>query len=317
MNALEAHPVRSVEEFAEVPGSDDVAEATASLWESGASRPGWCFVVAHAGNPVGRVGFRVAPTTTDPRWLGTLPPEELFVFGLEVPWDGDYLGPGRALLADAAAQLRGDVPDLLEVRINNEWHPNAVARRRLLEACGMGLFHEKQGFGWVDDGAPLDTGDRLTFRSIDETGDDVYRAVMAPCGEGTLDRNDRYYWEGCGPENWAAQMTAFVDDDDRPMWLTGWEGADPVGYIAVSTVEEWGSTIAHVGVVPQHRGNGYIHDLLAAGALAARRSGISTGLSDVDVVNEPMMAAMRRAGHRDDLRPWHVWVYRAHLGSVG
>jgi hypothetical protein len=37
-------------------------------------------------------------------------------------------------------------------------------------------------------------------------------------------------------------------------------------------------------------------------------------LSDVDIENTPMMAAMERAGHHADVRPWHIWH---HVGSVG
>jgi ribosomal protein S18 acetylase RimI-like enzyme len=73
-------------------------------------------------------------------------------------------------------------------------------------------------------------------------------------------------------------------------------------------------TIAHIGVVPTHRGHGHVSELLAAADRAARESGFSTGLSDVDVDNAPMVSAMERAGHRSDLRPWHIWHYRRHVG---
>ena len=42
----------------------------------------------------------------------------------------------------------------------------------------------------------------------------------------------------------------------------------------------------------------------------ARQRGFAAGLSDVDVHNAPMIAALERAGHRTYLRPWHVWHYR-------
>ncbi|RPI25419.1 MAG: GNAT family N-acetyltransferase, partial [Actinobacteria bacterium] len=147
-------------------------------------------------------------------------------------------------------------------------------------------------------------------------GRDAFRAVMGPCGEGTLDRNDRYYWGGCGPENWAAQMSVYLDEADAGMWLIGFAEGSPVGFVAVASDEEWGSTIVHIGVLPEHRGNGYIDDLITAGTAAAQRAGITTMLSDVDVLNEPMMAAMRRAGHRDDARPWHVWAYRGEVDRI-
>ncbi len=314
---LRVRTVNDVDEFVGAPGDPDGYAATVSgLWESGESRPDWSFVLEDGGTRVGRIGFRVAPTVTDPAWLGSLPPHELFVFGLHLPWDDDYLDAGRRLLAEATAAVSGEVPDLLEVRINNDVHPHPEARCRLMAACGLRLFQEKHGFSWVDGGHPSEVGDRLVFRSIEDIGMDAYRSAMAPCGLGTLDRNDRYYWEGCGPDNWAAQMTAYLDKGDSPMWLVGYHHGSPVGYVAVSRVEEWGSTIAHVGVVPEHRGNGYIHDLLAAGTAAVQASGIETMLSDVDVLNRPMIEAMRRAGHTEDPQRWHVWVYRTDIHDM-
>ena len=283
---------------------------------TGSSRPEWCFIVEDDGHRVGRIGFRVEPTMSNTAWLGTLPEYELFTFGVDLPWSGDFETPGRHLLASATRALAGDVPNLLEIRINNEVYPHHDALRRLLDSLGFDLFIEKQGFSWADDGSRMGLPARLTFRTVEEVGIDAYRDVMARCGDGSLDRNDRYYWDGCGPENWARQMTEYLVDTDRNMWLIGYTGNEPVGYVAVGSNENWGSTINHIGVVPDHRGNGYIDDLIAAGTVAAREQGITTMLSDVDVENTPMMDAMRRAGHREDTRPWHVWAYRTDLASL-
>lgn len=233
------------------------------------------------------------------------------MYGLDLPWDGDYIDAGRRLLNESVTAIRGEVPDLLEARINNEGRLHSDARCHVMETVGMELFHEKRGFSWIDDGSRVAVGDRLEFRSVAETGTDAFRSVMAACGEGTLDRNDRYYWEGCGPDNWSAQMITYLTEEDASMWLVGYHDRLPVGFVAVGSDDDWGSTIIHIGVLPEHRGNGYIDDLIGAGTAAAQGSGVATMLSDVDVINEPMMNAMRRAGHSAHHRPWHVWVYRA------
>lgn len=286
------------------------------LFAVGLSQPAWCFVMDDGQDRVGRIGFRVEPTMSDPTWLGTLPEYELSAFGLDLAWNDDFETPGRILFGAAAAALEGTVPDLLEIRTNNELHPHHRERRGLLGALGFDLFIEKQGFTWAGDVSEVEVPARLTFRTVADVGVDEYRQVMGRCGQGTLDRNDRYYWDGCGPENWARQMTEYIADDDRDMWLIGYLGNEPAGYVAVGSNEEWGSTINHIGVVPEHRGNGYIDDLIAAGTAAAQEQGITSMLSDVDVVNAPMVNAMRRAGHREDARPWHVWAYRTDVTSL-
>lgn len=307
-----------IDDFVGVPGDpDDYADAVAALWKSGESKPQWCFLLEEDGLPIGRIGFRVTPTTSDPRWLGSLPPTELGVFGLHLPWEGEYVAAGRRLLSGSLEAAGAELPDVLEVRINPEVHPHPEARRRLMEASGLELFQEKQGFWWEDDGSEVRVPARLEFRTVNDVGLEAYRAVMAPCGAGTLDRNDRYYWQGCGPENWAAQMTEYLSDEDAAMWLIGYAEGSPAGYVTVVSVPDWGATIGHIGVLPDRRGRGYVHDLMAAGTAAAQRSGIKTMLSDVDVVNKPMIEAMRRAGHHDGRRPWHVWAYRGDTGRIG
>ena len=312
--------VRTAHDAADFVGAPDdppnYTDHITHMFSDGSSQPEWCFVIEDGHQRLGRIGFRVEPTMSDPAWLGTLPEFELSTFGTHLPWSGDFEAPGRVLLGTAARALTGVVPDMLEIRMYNEIHPHHGALRELLDSLGFDVFIEKQGFSWRDDGSRIEVPTRLEYRTIEEVGVNAYRSVMSRCGEGSLDRNDRYYWDGCGAENWARQMTEYIADADRAMWLIGYIGDDPVGYVAVARHGEWGSTIVHIGVVPEHRGNGYIDDLIAAGTAAAKDQGITTMLSDVDVVNTPMLAAMRRAGHRDDARPWHVWAYRTDLASL-
>lgn len=314
---LRVRTIQDVDDFTGAPDDpSDYSETVTSLWEKGVGKPGWCFVAEDDSGRVGRVGFLVKPTTLDPRWLGTLPTHELLIYGLDLMWEADVVSVGRQLLVAAATTLSGEVPDLLEARVSREGRSGAEARCNVLAACGFDLFIEKQGFSWVDNGLPISVPARLTFRTVEEAGRDPYMAVMARCGDGSLDRNDHYYWEGCGPVNWAAQMMGYLDERDIAMWLIAYAGEDPIGYVAVASSDDWGSTIIHTGVVPEHRGNGYVDDLLAAGTAAAQRAGISTMLCDVDVLNQPMIGAMIRAGHRTDLRPWHVWAFRTSLSSL-
>jgi ribosomal protein S18 acetylase RimI-like enzyme len=311
---LRVRTVRDIHDFLDsADDPDDYSEEVKEMWASGESHPHWCFVIEDGESRVGRVGFRVEPTVTDPAWVGSLPPDELFIYGLDLPWTGDFISIGQQLFEEAAVSLAGDVPDLLEIGIANEVHSHAEARRELMESMGFHLFHEKQGFFWKDDGTRVVVPERLKYRSFNDVSRDTFGTIMGSCGEHTLDRNDRHYWKGCGAENWGRQMTAFVEGADEPMWLIGYAGGEAVGCVAVGSHDDWGSTIVHIGVLPEHRGHGYIDDLMAAATAAVQRAGISSMLSDVDVENQPMIDAMLRAGHRDGRRPWHVWVYRTDM----
>ncbi len=60
--------------------------------------------------------------------------------------------------------------------------------------------------------------------------------------------------------------------------------------------------IGYIGVVPEHRGQGYVDDLLAAGTDTLRRAGAEQVRADTDIHNVPMAAAFRRAGYAEFAR---------------
>jgi RimJ/RimL family protein N-acetyltransferase len=271
------------------------------------------FVLVDDGREVASLELRVAPTCP-PEFLGRLPPDELFLSGLSLPEAG-WLDAGRRLISGALTLVAGTVPDRLQVRTNVEAHSDHARRVELFEDLGMELFQEKQGFTWTDDGAPVEAPNRLTFHTVDEVGREHFRDVLAGVGEATLDRNDFYYRSHMDPLDWGSVYMTYLREDAAPMWLVArLPGGEPIGFVAVSRFDEPDTaTIAYIGVLPDHRGNGYIDDLLATGTAVAQRRGFSSILSDVDTLNAPMMAAMERAGHHAATRPWHIWH---HVGSV-
>ncbi len=294
------------------------ADQVRRLFDSEASRAGWCFLLEDGARRLGRIGYRVEPTA-DPARLGSLPPAELFAFGWSQDWTLDPLLTAGELFLGTLAQIASQVPAVLDVRINPEVHDAVDARRRALESLGFELFQEKQGFAWAVDGnAWPQPPARITVRSIVEIGPDAYIDLLAGAATGTLDRSDRYYQSHMTPAEWATEMLGYLDPFDAPLWLAGYEATgEPVGYVAVSGFDEpTTATIIHIGVLPAARGHGYVDELLAAGTRAGLEAGYRFMLNDVDVENAPMIAAFRRAGHREDIRPWHVWHYRADVARL-
>jgi ribosomal protein S18 acetylase RimI-like enzyme len=200
----------------------------------------------------------------------------------------------------------------IDARINAADHPAPGRARAVLEAAGFGLLQEKEGFVWTDDGTPVHVPARLTFRSLRDVGEDAFIAAMAAGCAATLDRNDRYFYALVGPEGWGREMMGYAGPGDEDSWWLAHDVSGAlVGYVMLSPFGEEGvGTIAHIGVVPGQRGRGYVHDLLQRTNAGAQERGFSSVLSDVDVRNAPMLAAMERAGHHAGVRPWHIWHYR-------
>lgn len=274
-------------------------------WNDGSSRPDWTMVAEADGRPIAR-----AALLAEPMGGGVTTLEGVMAF----PWaDFDHPRHGAAFrtLADALAErLAPHGPTTLDRRFNPEVHADIDRMRPLLEASGFGLFQEKIGFAWTPDVAAPVLPPGVQIVTFADIGRDAYREVMARTAAITLDRNDRYYINRCEPEPWAEEILTALQDGDETSWLLVHHGEEPVGFVAVSPFDDETWTIVHIGVVPDHRGHGHVSELLAAADRIARDRGFASGLSDVDVKNEPMIAALVRAGHRPDRRPWHIWHYR-------
>lgn len=291
--------------------SPDRLEAElAEMWRSGEGRPEWCFLAEDEDRAVGRLAMAVLPVGCG---LDTL--EHRVV----APWLADSVedaeGVVRALLEASVAALPPGT-QTLDARLNAESQPDLSAWRDALESSGFTVFQEKQGFLWTDEHGPPSPTPRLRFRTLAEVGGDAYAAAMARGIVGTLDRNDRHYVGLCGPDGWGREMLGYLGPGDDASWLVADDsGGSLVGYVAVSAFDEpVTGTIIHIGVLPEHRGRGYVDELLGAVARVARDRGFGQLLSDVDTENAPMLASMRRAGHSPVARAWHVWHYRLSLG---
>jgi GNAT superfamily N-acetyltransferase len=309
------------------PGVDftDRTTQVARLWGSGASRPGWCFLAEHGGQVVARLGFAVGhdphavPDSRHPAadllaaTLRRIPPEvAVFVFDHR----SGYAAAAGRLLRAALRLLAVPTGTVVEARVNPEVHADAADRRRTLTAGGLALFQEKQGYAWSSDWSSPQVPAGLRLTPVQQSGVGPYLDVMGRAAAATLDRNDRYYHALCGSRGWARVMAEYLAPDAESTWcMADDEHGEPVGYVAVSAFPEPATaTITHVGVLPGQRGRGHGRRLVAAGTALAAGAGYTAMVNEVDVDNTPMAKAFLDSGHRDDVRPWHVWHYRAVTG---
>ena len=139
---------------------------------------------------------------------------------------------------------------------------------------------------------------RSTRLSFIPAPDASFRGLFAAVAPGSLDGHtiDMVAREG---------VDALADDDlafyrslpgERDAWRTAvrHDGAT-VGFI-VPTRTAYDASISYLGVLPRHRGHGYVHDLLAEMVHVHHDSGQSRIVGTTDAVNTPMRAAFEAAG---------------------
>jgi RimJ/RimL family protein N-acetyltransferase len=275
----------------------EVEQYLQSMFAAGSMRPEWCFVAEEEDRPLGRVAFWTLPGMEEPFALVLL----------DVPWDGDYVGVGNRLLADVMSEAlslgAGEIEHVLDappMLPQFQYHPEK--RVEVLRRAGFGFRRETGRFEWRGEEPPAEPG-RLSFRTLEEVGEDAFVDAMRRVSEGTSDREIREERERLGPQRAAREF--FGDarrvKHDPSWWRLAYAPEGELAGLVMPAEPPAFLTVFYVGVVPEMRGRGYVDDLLAAGTAtlleARKRDGNEKPLrADTDVANVPMAAAFERAG---------------------
>ena len=169
---------------------------------------------------------------------------------------------------------------------------------KALERTGGSLLTERLRLEWRDGGPITVPGDRLRFREVESTEDIL--GLMARALEGTLDAHDRSDLRHKSASEVAADN--FEDEFARYTTPRSWwrvatlTDGEPVGFV-IPARNARNPIIAYIAVLPEHRGNGYIDDLLAEGGRVLREAGMKRIQAATDVGNRPMAQAFHRAGY--------------------
>lgn len=171
-------------------------------------------------------------------------------------------------------------------------------------AAGLTEELERLRFEWAAGTRIPEPAGRLKFRR--EPDDEVFTGLFSRALAGTLDATSRRMADVVGERAQARSDVAFYRDrlpGDRGWWFTaGTPDGEPVGFGVPSRNSEV-PVVGYLGVVPEHRGHGYIDDILAeVTRILAAEADADVIHADTDVANKPMAAAFERAGYRNTAR---------------
>ena len=165
-------------------------------------------------------------------------------------------------------------------------------------------------FVWDEPRPVVEVPDRLRFRPVAAEGDtQTLRGAIEAVLADTADRALRHSATS-GSSVDAAEP--FLSPDPvfafEPNWWRLAHDADDrlVGFsqpVAFKGCERDGKdevTLLLMGVLPEHRGRGFAVDILADATADVQRRGAWRIFCDTDIENEPMCAAFRRVGYRQD-----------------
>lgn len=226
-------------------------------------------------------------------------------------WEVDAQVRGRGSLAEAllssghaALSSQGvAVPLPHTMRLPNDWrdHETIVAEVDLkacaAAAAGLTRVNERLQFQWdADRLLPPQLGS-LVFAPAD---DDTFVGLFAAAAEGSLDVLTRRELESSSPHELARAEVDYYRacSGDRSWWQTAAKTDGTVVGVAIPSATPTNRNVGYLAVLPEHRGQGYVDEILAFITRFHAEQGISRITATTDVANAPMAAAFRRAGYR-------------------
>jgi RimJ/RimL family protein N-acetyltransferase len=260
---------------------------------AGRRRPEWMWVALRGDQLLARAAW----------WCrtGVDAPFLLDVFDI----DGtDCVDVGVRLLRTAMAEVvpAGARPPEYVRDIPPDWRQVARGvvedRMAALERTGARLFVERLRFQWYP-GTPLsEPKGRLVFRPVRDTEEIL--TLMTLVLDGTLDAHSRHNLTHLSARD--AAIRHYEDDlahyrSPQDWWrVATLPDGEPVGFVTPAR-NDYHHIIGYLAVLPAHRGNGYIDDILAEGTRILAEQDVPRIRAATDLDNTPMANAFQRAGY--------------------
>jgi RimJ/RimL family protein N-acetyltransferase len=268
-------------------------EEVAGDLAAGRRRPEWLWLALRGDRVVARAGW----------WsrAGDQHPLLMDIFDI----DGDT-DDGVRLLRSALPALvaAGATPPEYCRFLPPDWRDHQHIRQAVddrmgaLERVGAKLFVERLRLEWRP-GTPVpDLSGRLAFRPVHNP--DELIELMTLVLDGTLDahsRDDltRMTRDDAAREQYHSELDRYASPHEWWRIATRPDG-EPVGFV-IPAHNGYNPIIAYLGVLPAHRGHGYIHDVLAVGTSLLAAQDVPRIRAATDIGNAPMAAAFAQAGY--------------------
>jgi RimJ/RimL family protein N-acetyltransferase len=248
-------------------------------------RPEWTWVALRDGRTVARASWWAGPDDDAP---------------LALDWLDFADGEGDAAVAlIRKAGFDAEYCLVLPPRWRDTPETRAAGEARIdvAQRAGMRPFIERLRYRWTPaDGLPP-RPNRLIYRP--EPDDDVIFDVLRRIARGSLDAHEKRAVEKGGVDAAAQEEMEFLRwmPSPRDWWRLAFTADGDLVGLTVPGRNHASPVIGIIGVVPEHRGNGYAYDLVVEATHFLVEVGVDEITAETDVTNTPMAANFARAGY--------------------
>lgn len=256
-------------------------------------RPEWTWVAVDGDLVVGRALWWGPKTSEHPVALDCLDVD---------PEAGDRAAIAAELIRTAVAGF--PLPVQYAIKVAGGWRDDPATadavrwRREAAHAAGLTQEVERLQFEWTPEAGAPAAGGTLRFA---EGTDEEFLALFARLTEGSLDAQTRANLAVKGVHATArAEMDFYLNaPGEREWWRIARTPEGEVAGTAIPSATPYNVNVGYLGVVPEQRGRGYVHELLAEITRMHADAGAPRITATTDLGNAPMAEAFRRAGYRN------------------
>lgn len=240
-------------------------------------------------------------------WWGPSDGDQPFsIDGLYFAGDGDPVPAWTELIKHVlqARPAEAEQPEY-HLFLSGDWEsdPAVVAavepRVRAAAAAGLTEVTDRLRYEWLAEYGLPARSTRLRFEPAD---DEAFVGVFQRVSEGSLDAATARDIARLGPEAAAREEVELYQTmlvGDRNWWRLAYDAEGKLIGFAIPSANNGGPVVGYLGVLPEHRGNGYINDLLAEITHQLAETGAVQIRADTDFGNVPMAKAFERGGYRN------------------
>ncbi|GAA4086799.1 GNAT family N-acetyltransferase [Nonomuraea soli] len=256
-------------------------------------RPEWMWIAEDDGVILARVVFWGMPADAEPYSIDCLSVH---------PSVADRAGLAAELMSAAIERL-GTKPEY-HLFLPNAWRerPDVAAavawRAEVMAKVGIAHRLERFRYEWTPAAPVPEPSRRLLFRP--EPDDEVMADAFRRVAQGTLDHSTLKELATMDPVAQARGDVRMYQDNfrgERDWWRLAFTPDGELVGLALPSANNGGPIVGYIGVVPEHRGKGYVSELLDEITRFHAARGAEVVRADTDFANVPMAKAFERAGY--------------------
>nr|WP_279308285.1 GNAT family N-acetyltransferase [Nodosilinea sp. FACHB-131] len=160
----------------------------------------------------------------------------------------------------------------------------------------------------------IEVPSRLKFKTAKSLSYEILLSLVAQVMESSIDASDQKQVIEHGSRQAAEQFLTESTDGfshQDEWWQVGVSSDDRIIGFVFPVIYQGGArngleeaTVYYIGVLPEHRGQGFATDLLLKGTRVLQDVGVWRVFCDTDVSNIPMISTFERAGYQQHSEPW-------------